>query len=391
MATTSRSWNPEGVILFSQGDTSYELICELDTTDHGERSVLARRRTPKGAEGQVLVRSVHLVPLVEADAKARARLEEQVRLASYLQHPNIARIHGCYEVGGTLYVVSDAVEGCSVNDLITASQMHGAPFSEAFGLYVGVEVASALHHAHTRTDEKGVPLRIIHRDLSPLRLHMGTSGEVLLTDFALAHSLLPGRRPTTLPRPQGDLFFAAPEALLGEPMDARSDLFGLGLVLLELTTWKSVYSFLPRDADDLMEALPPPVRKTVLGAITTAMEAELPDKVDDLILHAAVFGTAELEAATESLPGPLRDILRKLLQRDPAARYASAAELEEALRAALSALGTPYGAAQAAEESRRMLEDARQHQDVLAPLDERVLLPGSKRSPDDITTAPGGT
>jgi serine/threonine protein kinase len=77
---------------------------------------------------------------------------------------------------------------------------------------------------------------IIHRDVNPARIYLRPDGTVRLTDFALARSLLPGRVATSLPRPQGDAYYGAPEALLGEPMDARSDLFALGLVLLDAVT-----------------------------------------------------------------------------------------------------------------------------------------------------------
>jgi eukaryotic-like serine/threonine-protein kinase len=73
---------------------------------------------------------------------------------------------------------------------------------------------------------------------------------VRLTDFARARSLLPGRVATTLPRPQGDVFYCSPEALLGREEGPRSDLFSLGLVLLELATWRHLYSMAdvrPRD------------------------------------------------------------------------------------------------------------------------------------------------
>jgi serine/threonine protein kinase len=168
MSHTPGPWLPRGVILFSQEDISYELLRELETSRHGESTVLARQRTPQGIRGQVVVKRL---PLIEADPttreRIRARLEEEVRLAAYLQHPNIARVHGRHEAQDTLFVVLDFVEGWSLNTLLTASMMRGSRFSEAFILHVGAEVASALHHAHTREDEQGHPLHILHRDINP--------------------------------------------------------------------------------------------------------------------------------------------------------------------------------------------------------------------------------
>jgi serine/threonine-protein kinase len=201
----------------------------------------------------------------------RARLSEEARLATYLQDPRIARVLGSYEVEGVLYVVSERVEGTSINTLISYSLQRKAVLPPAFCLYVSAEVASALHHAHTRTDESGAPLGIVHRDVNPARIYLGSEGEVVLTDFARARSMLPGRVETTLPRPEGDVFYCSPEALLGEETDPRSDLFSLGLVLLELATWGHLYSTANARLADLEEALTPDARKQILEATINAL------------------------------------------------------------------------------------------------------------------------
>jgi serine/threonine protein kinase len=363
MAHPSRPWLPQGHILFSQGGVSYELVRELETSHHGESTVLARQRTARSIGRQVVVKRLPLTHVDPATRELiRTRLEEEVRLAAYLQHPNIARIHGRHEAPDKLFVVMDFVEGWSLDTLLTASMMCEARFSEAFVLHVGAQVASALHHAHTRVDEQGHPLHILHRDLNPLRITLGPLGEVTLTDFGLAHSRLPNRRPTTLPRPRGHVYFAAPEALLCASLDARSDLFSLGLVLLELATWHHLYN-LDSARDVPQQALTPPLKEQVIGALLTAVEAGLPEEVDELILRAATYAPEELERVTQRLSKPLRDILRRLLQREPAARHATAAELEAELRAALAALGTPYGATEAAVEVRGSLAVARSRQE----------------------------
>jgi hypothetical protein len=105
MATVNGPWNPQGVILFSQGELSYEFVRHEAFTDHGERVMLARQRSRLGAEGQVVVRCLPPVSVredFETHARARARLEEEVRLASYLAHPNIARFLARCEVQGVL-------------------------------------------------------------------------------------------------------------------------------------------------------------------------------------------------------------------------------------------------------------------------------------------------
>ncbi len=317
------------------------------------------------------------------------RYTEETRLAAHLQHSKIARILGCHEVEGVLYVVSEQIEGTSINTLISYSQMRQAFLSPAFCLYVGAEVASALHYAHTCKDERGAPLGIVHRDVNPARIYLKSEGAVILTDFARARSLLPGRVATTLPRPQGDVFYCSPEALLGEETDPRSDLFSLGLVLLELATWRHLYSMSDVMTRDVEEALTPAVRGQVLHAFMTAMEADLPDHTEDCILRAATFTPQDVDEITEPLAHPLRSIIRRLLQRKPEDRYPSAAALEADLREGLSSLGTPYGATEALEAVYGSLTGASMNRRVLGPTSEEQLPPAMVTEEDMITERGG--
>jgi eukaryotic-like serine/threonine-protein kinase len=370
MATAKGPQRPEGVILFSHGEFSYAFLRELELTNHGETVMLVQQRSRLGPEGRFIVRSLPPTSSLydaEALAKIRARLEEEARLASYLDHPNIARIIGRAEAQGVLYILSERIPGTQIDTLVTAAMMRGVCLSAAFALYVGAEVASALHHAHTRTDENGRPLAIIHRDVNPARISFRADGRITLADFALARSLLPGRVATSLPRPQGDAYYAAPEALLGEPMDARSDLFALGLVLLELVTWKGLYS-----------------------TATLRPDEGLPEQVDDYIMRAATYSTRDVEELTEELFPPLRSILRTLLQRRPNDRYPSAAALEEELRKGLAALDAPYGAAEAIAEVRRLSAQARMHKDVGGPTAQDSASMTRKLSADHLITKSSG-
>ena len=392
MATAKGSQSPVGTILFSHGGFSYALLRELEMTDHGETVLLVQQRSHAGPLGNYIVRSLPPTsPRFEpkALAKIRARLEEEARLACYLDHPNIARISGRAEAQGVLYVLTERIVGMSLNTLVTASMMRGACLSAAFALYVGAELASALHHAHTRTDEKGRALGIIHRDVNPARVYFRANGRIVLADFARARSLLPDRAATSLPRPQGDGYYAAPEALLGEPLDARSDLFALGLVLLELVTWRGLYSTANAHPEDLEDALTPEVRPQVVAAHTAATLAKLPPEVDDYILRAATYTAQEVEELTEEIFPPLRSILRTLLRRSPEERYPSAQALEADLRKGLTALGAPYGAVEAVAEVRRISAQARMHKDVGGPTSQGSA--ARKLSADHVITTQGGS
>lgn len=373
---------PPFACLFTDKDTAYELVTDLGVGPHGERLLIARPHTSQGIGGWVLVRALGKT----ADRKALAQLKQEVALSSRLEHPNIARVFGLHETAEALYAVVEYVDGHSLESVITFSMMRRRSYSEAFALYVGAEVAAALAHAHTRTDEDGAPLGLVHRDLSPVRLRMDTSGQVKLCEFGLASSRLQTQRATPLWREKGDVFFASPEQLLGHPLDARSDLFSLGLVLLELTTGNHLFSDGDtREVATLVAELSPEQREEVQALV----EQRIPDATRYLAARAATFGPGDVEKAVQWLPSSLKVILHRLLCREPADRYGSAADLERELRARLGELGKPYGAKEAIAEVRDANADARERRDAADVAEEGVFPPAVKvKAAWDKTTEP---
>ncbi|KFE69584.1 serine/threonine protein kinase [Hyalangium minutum] len=282
--------------------------------------------------------------------KARAKLEEQVRLAAYLQHPQSVRVHGLHKAEGAWYVITDHPSCNSLNDVLALVTECKRWFSPLFALHVGAQVAGALHPAHTAQDERGRSLGIVHRAIDLDHVFVDWSGRVQVSDFGLALSRLPGRVASTVRRPQGDTYFSSPEMLLTGRVDARSDLFALGLVMLELATGRSL--------------LHPPneISPKALAALSRKQRAGL---------------TRAIQRAR--LAGALRVPLCRLLQRSPAARYPTAGELEADLS---RCLGGTYGAKEAGAELKAVADEAGEHRG-----NEGLLHPRPRaRSQDRITT-----
>ncbi|WP_223643017.1 protein kinase [Corallococcus sp. EGB] len=380
-----------GTVLFCDGDTAYEFFQDLGTGRNGERVLYARPRTPDGYRGKVLVKCVPLPegPATERFLRARARLEEEVRLAQFLQHPNIARVHGLFEMKHGLGAVMEHIEGFSLNTLLDIAQLRGHYFSESFVLYVGAEVAAALAHAHTRTDDAGNPLGIVNRDINPGCIRLRPGGGVALTDFGVAFSLLQGRPSTTMPRPVGDVIYASPEALLGEATDARSDLFSLGLTLLEFATGRHLYDpgdIHPEDA---------PFRRSreqylkALKMTALSMGAHPPPFMEDALRCAMAYRVEDVKEAAFGLSKSLRTVFLRLLSRNPSSRFATAAALEVELRAQLARLGPFTGADAVKEVQVAMLEGGEALEELNLVEDEGGILPAfPRRSQDDIRTEP---
>jgi hypothetical protein len=373
---------PRGAILFSEGGVAYEFREHLGEAHHGLSLLLARRRTAHGPEGKVLLKAVGRPTATAAWQrvdKARAKLLEQVRLATHLEHPGILRVHGLHKSEGTWYVICEHPAGHSLNELLELVQECGRWFSPFFTLYVGAQVASALHHAHTVRDSAGRPLGIVHRAIDLEHLFMDWKGRVQVSDFGMALSSLPGRVATTVRRPQADTYFSSPEMLLTGRVDGRSDLFALGLVMLELATGRNLLHPPEAVPEAAIAALSRKQRGRVARALERARLAGCADALEQVLWRAATYTPEDVEAVTAGLPDTLRVPLCRLLQRSPAARYQTAAELEAHLR---GWLGGMFGAKEAAAELKGAADKAGEHM-----VDRKLLRSrGRGRSLEELTT-----
>ncbi|RJS14602.1 protein kinase [Corallococcus sp. H22C18031201] len=390
---------PRGAILFSAEGFSYEFREDLGEAHHGQSLFLARRRTPEGhPRGKVLLKAI---PEQSEDAgnrvlRARAKLLEEVRVAQRLDHPGIQKVFGLHKVDGYWYAILEHPAGASINELLTLASECGQWFSPSFALYVGMQVAEALAHAHSATDSDGTPLNLIHRAVNVDNIYVDWDGSVQLVDFGLSKSRIPGRIESSVRRPHGDCFYAAPEALLGGKVDARSDLFNLGAVMLELMSGKCL--LYPEDpvSPEKIAALTVSRRRRVARAIRRATLAGFPPLVEDAIWRAVTYTETDVEAATRGLPQSARVLLGRLLSPQAAWRYSTAAELATVIK---NWLGGTFGKADAAEELKGFAEQAsRTIEELGIPVpstlkrgrDATTTLHAVRRSPDGDGTKGGG-
>jgi eukaryotic-like serine/threonine-protein kinase len=223
----------------------------------------------------------------------RVRFEREAKLLASLNHPGIATLYSFEEIGGGRHaLVMELVEGKTLHAALAKGPL---PVSEA--LSIAIQIADALAEAHRAG--------ILHRDIKSGNVMLTPRGHVKVLDFGLAKRLESGpaaapagpeltREGTTL----GTLSYMSPEQLLGKAVDVRSDLFSLGVVLYEMLTGRLPFQ----------------------GSTTVA--------VADAILHAAPRDFGDSAA-----PGKLKTIVGKLLEKDPAKRYATAEEVEADLKA----------------------------------------------------------
>lgn len=334
----------------------YELIRPLLRHPEQGEVLLAWRRAREGGRSlQVQLKRVDPPPGYER----RRRAMEEVRLASSLRHPCIARVYGWVPYQGAPHVVSEYVPGCFLATAMDAALLRGGPLSPAFCAYVAAEVARALEHAHRAVDEQGQPLRVVHRGLGPLRVRLGAEGQVKLTDFGQAWSTLAQRVETRQGVVRGELAYAAPEVLQGRGAQARSDLYSLGLVLLEM-----LVGYYPLD---------PPEAEVVVAGREERLRAERPvwATVAELAERQRRLVPAVVERVGEAVPRPLSWLVERLLRQEPEERPGSAREVVLELSEWLAGQG--YGAGELARELAEVLEEAARGRRVAYTVEQGVL------------------
>jgi Tol biopolymer transport system component len=271
----------------------YEIVAPLGAGGMGE--VYRARDSRLGREVAVKV----LPPEYAADPDRLRRFEQEARAVAALDHPNILAVHDVGTSEATPYLVTELLEGESLSE-----RLNGGKLQVRRAVEVAIQIARGLASAH----ERG----IVHRDLKPANVFITRDGHVKILDFGLAKLAVPRRlvepaqastvvEATDAGTAVGTVGYMSPEQMRGQSVDQRTDIFSFGCVLYEMLFGRRAF---------------------VGGSRADVMSA---------ILHDEAPG---LENADLGLPGPLRQIVRRCLEKRPADRFSSAHDLALALEAA---------------------------------------------------------
>jgi serine/threonine-protein kinase len=185
---------------------------------------LAERRGALGFRRFVALKRLH-AELVR-DSEFVAMFIDEARLAARIHHPNVVPIIDVASADGELLLVMEYVEGASLAMLQEACVARGTPIPLAICARLALDVLHGLHAAHEAKDEQARPLGIIHRDISPQNILVGTDGVARVIDFGVAKAA--GRKQvTTEGQLKGKLAYMAPEQILGQNVTPSADVFFL--------------------------------------------------------------------------------------------------------------------------------------------------------------------
>ena len=206
---------------------------------------LARARTDLGVSRLCVVKEI--LPELASHPQFAEMLIHEAKLAARLNHANIVQVFDLGRADERLYIAMDYVEGFDVNELLRRCSRGKVPLPFEFALHFVGETLKGLGYAHRRVDDEGKPLGIVHRDVSPSNILVSLEGDVKLCDFGIARateiavSSDSGGGGAVDEAVKGKAGYMSPEHARGEPIDARSDLFAVGIVLWELLAGRRMY------------------------------------------------------------------------------------------------------------------------------------------------------
>jgi len=281
---------------------------------------LGKKMGAGGFEKQVVLKQ--LLPEFTRQPEFIDLFLREARLSATLDHANIIHTIDLVTAGQDYFIVMEYLDGADLRTLLRRAKRRRKNFSAAAGIYVARELLSALAYAHNKVGPDGVPLRLIHRDISPSNILISGSGEVKLTDFGIAKA---STHNSVFYRVKGKVGYMSPEQAQSEPLDARSDLYSTAVCLFEMITGERLF---------------------VNVGLTTSAE-EMYAQPIPLISH-----------KVRGLPPELDKVMLKALSRDPNHRYQTAGEFQEALLRCAHRHGLMMSAPELAEHLREVCGDA---------------------------------
>ena len=257
---------------------------------------LGRLVGPIGFSRTVAIKRLH--PAFARDPEIVAMLMDEARLAARIRHPNVAAVIDVLSVDDELCLVMEYVHGLS---LAMVERVAGTewPPPRPIAVGIGIQILLGLHAAHEACNEHGAPLAIVHRDVSPQNIVVGTDGGTRLIDFGVAKALWRSQSSHT-GQLKGKIQYMAPEQLRGRPIDRRADVFAAGIVLWEMLTGRRLFEAIePGAVLDLVLRAEIPLPSHYADGISTQLDAVVMRALSrpcDMRFPTASAMAAELEA-----------------------------------------------------------------------------------------------
>lgn len=297
----------------------YELLCPL--AYGGMASVwLARFGGRLGFERMVVIKMI--LPQYSQDPRFQEMFLDEARIASKIEHSNVARILDVGEHQENYFIVMEWVDGDSLSKVLRAAEQRKQRIPPGIALRIVADAAAGLHAAHELKERDGTHLGVVHRDVSPQNILIGNNGSTVIIDFGVAKARDRVSQETSAGQLKGKIRYMAPEQALGKNLDHRADVWALGAMLYEMFT-----------------GLPP---------------FDGPNEV--ATLHKLTSGQRP-PPMPRTMPEVLRAVVDRALAYDPEQRFTTALEMNLALEGAMVEINEPTTAAIVAHYTGQLLAE----------------------------------
>jgi serine/threonine protein kinase len=285
----------------------------LDRVNIGGMAEVWRGKT-FGEEGfEKLVAIKRILPNIAEDEEFITMFIDEAKISVQLTHANVAQVFDLGKIGDSYYIAMEYVSGKDLRAIFDKARKRGEPAPIPLTCFVLSKAAEGLDYAHRKRDAQNVDLNIVHRDVSPQNILCSYDGETKVIDFGIAKAANKATK-TQAGILKGKFGYMSPEQVRGMPLDRRSDVFALGVVLYEMLTGErlfvgeSDFSVLEKvRAVDILppetynRRIPPPLSKIVLKALAKDVEerfqyaSELGDALQRfLITSDSIFSRTDL-------------------------------------------------------------------------------------------------
>ncbi|RKH17032.1 protein kinase, partial [Corallococcus sp. CA031C] len=298
MAGTTLTLTPDGFRGRVLG--KYEVLCRLSTGGMAE-IFLAAQKGLAGFRKMVVLKQI--LPDIRGEEEFVRMFLDEAKVTAAFNHPHIAHVYDLDVADGELFLAMEFVPGATLVEVARACRSAHEPIPMGLSLMAVRDTAVALNYAHAFTDPLGRPSPVVHRDVAEKNIMVTYEGVTKLLDFGIAKSLARAGR-TAVGMVKGTSGYMSPEQIMGDPLDARSDLFSLGVVLHECLTGMRL--FYAKSADAMMNAV-------LSGEVTapSRVNKQIPPELDAIVLKALAkrredryATTLEFARAIERAVGP---------------------------------------------------------------------------------------
>jgi hypothetical protein len=310
-----------------------------------------------GVEGfERLLAVKRILPNIAEDEEFIAMFIDEAKIAVQLQHANIAQIFDLGKVEDSFFIALEHVHGKDLRSIFDRLRGKGDVMPIQQACHIMMQVCEGLDYAHNKRDAQGRELHLVHRDISPQNVLIGYEGEVKLIDFGIAKAAGKASK-TQAGILKGKFGYMSPEQVRGLPIDRRSDIFSVGIVLYELLTNERLFvgesDFSTLEKVRNVEIMPP-------------------------------------SSYNKKIPQELERIVLKVLAKDPEDRYQNAIDLHDDLQSFLHKIGEFYSRKDLAAWMKKMFSVEIEEDNAKLEQYRQLVAPGAAAEPSMRRAAAAG-